>query len=71
MKNLYEIIDSLIELTATNKLPEDVALQLDDIIDDLINVTQENPVPDMRCPLTQEEFEDMMLFEKLILFCVV
>ena len=69
MKNLYEIIDSLIELTATKEfcnLSEDTNAQLDNIIDDLIHMTKENPVPDLHRPLTQEEFEDMLLFEKLI-----
>ena len=77
MKNLYEIIDSLIELTATKEfgnLSEDTNIQLDNIIDDLIHMTKledsdgvfPGPVPDLRRGLSQEEFEYMLLFEKLI-----
>lgn len=68
MKELNEIVDSLIEVTTSNELSDKIKEDLDVIIDDLVYLTMEaDPKKyNYKDQLSVEELEDIMLFEKLV-----
>ena len=68
MKELNEIVDSLIEVTTSNELSDKIKDDLDMIIDDLVYLTMEaNPKKyNYKDQLSVEELEEMAMFEKLV-----
>ena len=68
MKDLHEIVDSLIEVTTSNELSDKIKDDLDMIIDDLVYLTMEaNPKKyNYKDQLSVEELEEMAMFEKLV-----
>ena len=67
MKELNEIVDSLIEVTTSNELSDKIKDDLDMIIDDLVYLTMEAKPQtyDQKDLLSVEELEEMAMFEKL------
>jgi|GEM_PF-6017746 len=68
MKDLHEIVDSLIEVTTSNELSDKIKDDLDMIIDDLVYLTMEAKPQtyDQKDLLSVEELEEMAMFEKLV-----
>ncbi len=68
MKELNEIVDSLIEVTTSNELSDKIKDDLDMIIDDLVYLTMEAKPQtyDQKDLLSVEELEEMAMFEKLV-----
>lgn len=68
MKELNEIVDSLIEVTTSNELSDKIKDDLDMIIDDLVYLAMEaNPKKyNYKDQLSVEELEEMAMFEKLV-----
>ena len=69
MKNLHEIVDSLIEVSTSKDLSDKVKEQIDVIIDELVYIIMEKDKRanyDYRKDLSDEELEDIMLFETLV-----
>ena len=68
MKELNEIVDSLIEVTTSNELSDKIKEDLDVIIDDLVYLTMEAKPQtyDQKDLLSVEELEEMAMFEKLV-----
>jgi hypothetical protein len=65
MKNLHEIIDSLIELSATNKA-KPMRQELDVIIEDLVYLELGKKDSREFKDLSPEEIEEIALFEELM-----
>ena len=71
MINLGKIIDKLIEISTTTKMPKDCRLKLDMAIEELIhfhfefNHNDELNVPDFR-DLSPEEMEEFKEFEMIV-----
>tara|TARA_X000001382_G_C3145083_1_gene170998 strand:+ start:675 stop:920 length:246 start_codon:yes stop_codon:yes gene_type:complete len=68
MKELNEIVDSLIEVTTSNELSDKIKDDLDMIIDDLVYLTMETDPKkyNYKDQLSVEELEEMAMFEKLV-----
>ena len=68
MKELNEIVDSLIEVTTSNELSDKIKDDLDMIIDDLVYLAMEAKPQtyDQKDLLSVEELEEMAMFEKLV-----
>lgn len=68
MKDLHEIVDSLIEVTTSNELSDKIKDDLDMIIDDLVYLTMETDPKkyNYKDQLSVEELEEMAMFEKLV-----
>ena len=68
MKDLHEIVDSLIEVTTSNELSDKIKDDLDMIIDDLVYLAMEAKPQtyDQKDLLSVEELEEMAMFEKLV-----
>ena len=68
MKDLHEIVDSLIEVTTSNELSDKIKDDLDMIIDDLVYLAMEAKPQtyNQKDLLSVEELEEMAMFEKLV-----
>ena len=68
MKELNEIVDSLIEVTTSNELSDKIKDDLDMIIDDLVYLTMETDPKkyNYKDQLSVEELEEMAMFAKLV-----
>ena len=68
MKDLHEIVDSLIEVTTSNELSDKIKEDLDMIIDELVYIVMEAKPKkyDYKKDLSVEELEEIQLFERLV-----
>tara|TARA_B100000287_G_C20382517_1_gene682212 strand:+ start:256 stop:489 length:234 start_codon:yes stop_codon:yes gene_type:complete len=66
MKNLHEIIDSLVELSASRRFDDNTLAHLDLVIDDLITLSIEQDAKINWRNLSKEEIEEIKLFEEIV-----